>query len=140
MSKYELKTKKNKKSVTAFVKGIEDTEKRKDAQELLKLFREVTGKRPVMWGDSIIGYDSYHYKYASGQEGDWMMTGFSPRKQNLSIYIVPGFDNQTSLLEKLGPHKTSVSCLYIKRLSDVHLPTLKKIIAKGYKEMKKQYS
>lgn len=93
-----------------------------------------------MWGMSIIGYGTYHYKSErSSQEGDWMMTGFSPRKQNLTIYIIPGFDSYQKDLAKLGKHKTSVSCLYINKLSDVDINVLKQIITDAYSKMKKQY-
>lgn len=142
MAKYEPKTKKNNQSVTAFLNAIEDPQKRKDAKTILKLMKEVTKEKPVMWGDSIVGFGTYHYKYASGQEGDWMITAFSPRKQNLTIYIMPGynFPGYQDLLDKLGPHKTGKSCLYIKRLEDIHLPTLKKLIKRGYTDMKKKYT
>ena len=137
----ELKTKKNNASVTAFVKAVENDQRRTDAKALLKLFREATGLRPKMWGDSIIGYGSYHYKSPrSSQEGDWPLTGFSPRKRNLSIYIMPGFrDKKTKdLLKKLGKYKNSVSCLYVNKLSDVDSKVLTKIISQGFKEMKKR--
>jgi len=137
----ELKTKKNNVSVTAFVKAVENDQRRADAKALLKLFREATGLRPKMWGDSIIGYGSYHYKSPrSSQEGDWPLTGFSPRKRNLSIYIMPGFrDKKTKdLLKKLGKYKNSVSCLYVNKLSDVDSKVLTKIISQGFKEMKKR--
>ena len=138
---YELKTQKNKQSVRAFLNSIEDEQKRADAKALDAIFRDITKEKPVMWGSSIVGYGSYHYVYASGQEGDWMRTGFSPRKTALTVYIMPGysFPDQKDLLAALGPHKTGKSCLYIKRLSDVHLPTLKKIIKKGWVDMNKRY-
>ena len=138
----ELKTKKNNASVAAFLNSVADEEKRKDAKALDKIFREITKEKPKMWGTSIIGYGEYHYKSdRSTQEGDWMRTGFSPRKQALTLYIMPGysFPDQKALLTKLGSHKTGKSCLYIKRLSDVHLPTLKKIIKKGWDDMSKRY-
>jgi hypothetical protein len=133
----ELKTQKNNASVKDFINAVENEEKRKDSKELIKIFKEITKKKPVMWGTSIIGFNQYHYKsQRSKQEGDWPMTGFSPRKQNISVYIMPGFKNKENLLKKLGKHKTSVSCLYIKRLSDININILKKIIETGYKEMK----
>jgi hypothetical protein len=136
----ELKTQKNKASVAKFLDAIPDETRRKDAKEVLRLMREITGKKPVMWGTAIIGFDEYHYKSErSNQEGDWPMTAFSPRKQHLTIYIMPGFKKYDTLLKKLGKHKRSVSCLYINRLSDIHLPTLSKIIKLGYEEMKKKY-
>lgn len=136
----ELKTKKNRGSVTKFLDSIADEGRRQDAKELLKIMRETTGEKPVMWGDSIVGFGEYHYESArSQQQGSWLLIGFSPRKQNLTIYIMPGFDSYEGWLEKLGRHTSSKSCLYIKSLSDINLPILKKIIERGYKQMKKQY-
>lgn len=140
MGKYELKTKLNKASVTAFINNIEDAQKKADSKTIVKIMKEATGDKPKMWGSSIVGFGTYHYKYKSGQEGDWMLTGFSPRKANLSIYIMPGFKKYGDLLKKLGPHKHSVGCLYIKKLEDIHLPTLKKIITQSVRDMKKMYS
>jgi len=142
MVKTELKTKKNTKSVAAFIDSIDDVQKLKDSKKLNTLFKKITGEKAVMWGDSIVGYGTYHYKYASGREGDWMITGFSPRKTALTIYIMPGyqFPEYKSLLEKLGQHKLGKSCLYIKKLEDINLPTLEKIIKRGYTDMKKKYS
>jgi len=137
----ELKTQKNKASVLEFIKSVENDSKRNDCLELLEIFKECTGDEPAMWGTSIVGYGSYHYKSErSRQEGDWMMTGFSPRKQNLTIYIIPGFDKYQKDLVKLGKHKTSVSCLYIKQLSDIDKDILKKIITDAYSKMDKQYN
>jgi hypothetical protein len=137
----ELKTQKNKASVATFLDAVPDETRRKDAKEVLRLMREITGQKPVMWGTSIIGFGEYHYESErSSQEGDWPMTAFSPRKQNLTIYIMPGFKKYDALLKKLGKHKRSVSCLYINSLSDVHIPTLKKIIKLGYEEMQKRYN
>ena len=96
-----MKTTPNQKSVTKFLKSVENDRRRADGLEVLKLFEEVTGMAPQMWGDSIVGFGSYHYKYASGREGDWMLTGFSPRKQNLTLYIMDGFDGYDKLLAKL---------------------------------------
>lgn len=136
----ELKTKPTKISVTQFINAIEDDTKRDDAKKLLKLFREVSGEKPVLWGTSIIGFGKYHYKSErSRQEGDWPLTGFSPRKQNMTIYIMPGFKNYANLLKKLGPHKISVGCLYIKRLSDVDLRILAKLIEQSILDMRKKY-
>ncbi len=124
----ELKTKQNKASVTGFLRGIEDPQRRKDCRAVLELMKEVTGSRPKMWGDSIVGFGSYHYKYASGREGDWFVTGFSPRKANLTLYIMAGFSRYKELLAKLGKHKTGKSCLYIKRLADVDLAILRQLV------------
>ena len=139
MAKYELKTKRNNSSVKDFIDSVENDIRRKDSKEVLKIMKEVTSEKPVMWGSSIIGFGTYHYKYKSGQEGDWPIVGFSPRKQNLTIYIMTGYDDLESLTKKLGPHKLGKSCLYIKNLDDVDISVLKKIIEKGYKEMKKIY-
>ena len=137
----ELKTQKNNASVQAFIASVEDPQKRQDSQDLLALFSEVTGEKPVMWGDSIVGFGQYHYKSErSRQEGDWMLTGFSPRKQNLTLYIMPGFAKYQPLLEKLGKYTTSVSCLYIKRLSDVDHTVLKQLLQKSFEDMKRQNS
>lgn len=136
----ELKTKVTKESVHAFIKSINDEEKQKDADALLKIFKSATNMAPKMWGTSIIGYGSYHYKSErSRQEGEWPLTGFSPRKQNLSIYIMPGFKNYATLLQKLGKHTTSVGCLYIKRLSDIDTKVLTRIIKMSVVDMKKKY-
>lgn len=133
----ELKTKKNTASVTDFIESVKDDSKRQDAKELLKIFSEVTGEEPVMWGSSIIGFGSYHYVYASGREGDWMLTGFSPRKQNLTLYIMSGFDHYEALMKKLGTYSTGKSCLYIKRLEDIDEKILKQLIIKSVEHMKK---
>jgi len=137
MAKSELKTKKTKRSVTDFLNNISDSQRKKDSKIVLNLMKEVTGKKPVMWGSSIVGFGDYHYKYSSGREGDYFMVGLSPRKENLTIYIMPGYQDYGAMLKKLGPHKLGKSCLYIKKLEDVHLPTLRKIIARGYKDMEK---
>ena len=137
----ELKTKKTKASVPAFIAKIPDAKQRTDAKTLLALMKKATGETPRMWGDSMVGFGEYHYESErSTQKGDWPLTGFSPRKGNLTVYIMPGFKDYASLLKKLGPHKHSVSCLYIKRLSDIHLPTLSTLVTKGYKDMKKRYA
>lgn len=136
----ELKTKENNASVTEFLKNIEDETKRKDCRVLLSMMKEITGKKPKMWGDSIVGFGNYHYKYKSGREGDWFVTGFSPRKQNLTVYIMCGFDDYEPLLKKLGKHKTAVSCLYIKRLDDVDGDVLRELIAKSVEDMAEIYA
>ena len=111
----ELKTKRNKGDVEAFLNNVPDEKKRRDSFTILELMKKVTGKEPAMWGDSIIGFGGYHYKYASGREGDWFLTGFSPRKQNLTLYIMAGFDEYERLLGKLGKHSIGKSCLTSKR-------------------------
>lgn len=137
----ELKTQRTKASAREFLNSFEDEEKRKDALLLLKLMQDATKMKPVMWGSSIVGFGSYHYKSErSSQEGDWPLTGFSPRKANLTIYIMPGFKKYGPLLKKLGKHKISGgSCIYIKKLSDINAEILKKIVVASVKEMKKKY-
>lgn len=138
----ELKTKKNTASVSQFIASVEDEQKRQDCKDLIKLFEEVTKEKAIMWGTSIIGFGQYHYKSErSRQEGDWPLTGFSPRKQNLTLYIMSGFKEYQDLLQKLGKHKVSGgSCIYIKRLSDIDTSVLKKIIKDSVKVMKKRYN
>ncbi len=115
----ELKTKASDASVSAFLQSVDGEQKRRDARDILALMKEETGKRPRMWGTSIVGFGRYHYKYQSGREGDWLVTGFSPRKQNLAVYIVPGFSRYSTLMNRLGKYKTGKSCLYLRRLGDV---------------------
>jgi hypothetical protein len=128
-------------SVQDFINTVPDETKRNDSHALLELFTKITGEKPKMWGSSIIGFGQYHYKSErSSQEGDWMLTGFSPRKQNLTLYIMLGFDDYTDLLSSLGKHKTSKGCLYINKLTDVDLAVLEKLIATSFTAMKKKYS
>ena len=133
----ELKTKPTKASVEKFLNQVPDETRREDCFKVAKIMEEITGCKPEMWGPSIVGFGSYRYKYASGREGDWPITAFSPRKQDLTLYIMPGFTQQAELMEQLGKHRTGKSCLYIKRLSDVHMPTLKKLIRDSVKRMRK---
>ncbi len=135
----DAKTKQNDASVEGFLNAVEHPVKRADSFVLLEMMTEVTGVAPKMWGESIVGFDTYHYVYANGREGDWPIVGFSPRKQNISLYIMPGFTHFEPLLEKLGKHKTSKACLYINKLADVDLRILKKIIAQSVDYMKKKY-
>ena len=118
-------------SVEGYLNSIANEAKRQDSFALLDLMKEVTGEEAVMWGPSIVGFGSYHYTYASGREGDWMVTGFAPRKQALTLYIMSGFDRYENLLARLGKHSTGKSCLYIKRLSDVDLDVLRELIAES---------
>lgn len=136
MAKAELKTKVNKASVEGFLNKVKDEAIRNDCFEILKIMKQVTKEEPKMWGSSIVGFGSYHYKGKSGREGDWMLTGFSPRKQNLTLYLMGGFDEQKDLLKKLGKHKTSVGCLYIKKLGDVDKKVLKTLVTASVKRMK----
>jgi hypothetical protein len=132
----ELKTKQTEASVEKFLNQVADEARREDCFRIAKMMEEITGSQPKMWGASIVGFGSYHYKYASGQEGDWPITGFSPRKQDLTLYIMPGFAEHGDLMKQLGKHRTGKSCLYIKQLSDIHVPTLKKLIRASVKTMK----
>jgi hypothetical protein len=136
----EIKTKVTKKSVNDFIKTVAHEGRREDAKALLKIFKEATGLSPKLWGTSIIGYGQYHYvSERSAQEGDWPLTAFSPRKANLTIYIMPGFKVYEDLMSKLGTYKTSVSCLYVKRLSDVNQKVLVQLIRRSVADMKKKY-
>jgi|SRR5687767_13624956 hypothetical protein len=134
----DVKTKVNDASVTDFLNSVTDEQKRKDSLAILKIMKQMTKEEPKMWGASIVGFGSYHYKGASGREGDWMQIGFSPRKQNLTLYLMGGFNAHTDLLKKLGKHKTSVGCLYIKKLEDVDVDVLKKLMTESLKVMKNQ--
>lgn len=138
----EIKTQRNKASVAKFLSSIEDEEKRKDGKALLALFKEVLKEKPEMWGTSIIGFGSYHYKSEkSTQQGEWMFTGFSPRKQNLTVYIIAGPENFPELLGKLGKYKISKgSCLYINRLADIDTKVLQAIIKKSIAWMKDKHT
>ena len=124
----ELKTKPNEQSVEAFLNSVEDEKKRQDCLTILEIMKQITKAEPQMWGTSMIGFGTYHYKYESGREGDWFVAGFSPRKQNLTLYIMAGFSRYDELLSKLGKFKTGKSCLYIKKIEDVDLKTLKELI------------
>ncbi|REJ79016.1 MAG: DUF1801 domain-containing protein [Acidobacteria bacterium] len=135
----ELKTKPNDASVEEFINGISDETKQEDSRILVKIFSEITGDEPKMWGPSIIGFGTYHYKYASGREGDWMRTGFSPRKQSLTLYIMDGFDKYDELLSQLGKHKTGKSCLYVNRLSDVDGEVLRELIEASVEHFNNKY-
>jgi hypothetical protein len=134
----ELKTKVNEASVEGFLNSVADEQSRKDCFEILKMMKQVTKEEPKMWGASIVGFGSYHYKGASGREGDWMLIGFSPRKQNLTLYLMHGFEVHKDLLKKLGKYKTSMGCLYIKKLDDVDKKVLKELMAESVKRMKSQ--
>ena len=133
----ELKTKLNDASVTDFLNGVEDDQKRRDSFYLLELMQKITGETPKMWGGSIVGFGSYHFKYASGREGDWFLTGFSPRKQSMTLYIMSGFDQYDDLMSKLGKHKTGVSCLYVKKIEDVDEGVLKSLIKTSVEFLRK---
>jgi hypothetical protein len=128
----ENKTQKTTASVSGFIAGMEDERKRKDAETLIAMMKRVTGETPKMWGPSIIGFGSHHYRYESGREGDWPRVGFSPRKQNLVLHIADGFKDHGALLGKLGKHSTGKACLYIKRLDDIDATLLETMVERSY--------
>lgn len=136
MAKAELKTKVNEASVDAFIDQQSEAVA-KDCRMIIKLMKKATGEDPKMWGASIVGFGRYAYEGASGRSGEWMITGFSPRKTNLTIYIMMGFEKEAALMKKLGKHTTGKSCLYIKKLADIDLKALEELIAKGVKSMAK---
>jgi hypothetical protein len=133
----ELKTKLNDASVDDFLNSIKDEQVREDCWTIVEIMQEATKADPQMWGTSIVGFGAYRYKYASGREGDWMLTAFSPRKQNITLYLYGDFEGRDELMAQLGKHSCGKACIYIKRLSDVHLPTLKKLIKGSVKHMLK---
>jgi hypothetical protein len=135
--KAELKTKVNDASVKKFLASVSDEEQRNDTQQIFEMLQKATKAEPKMWGSSIIGFGTYHYIGKSGREGDWYLAGVSPRKQNLTLYVMNGWGNYPELLAKLGKHSLGMGCLYIRRLDDVHVPTLKKLITQAVKDAKK---
>ena len=135
----ELKTKETEASVEAFLASVENDRRREDARAVTALMQNVTGLRPKMWGPSIIGFGQYHYKYDSGHEGDMCMIGLSPRKQNLVLYIMPGFKGQEAMLKRLGKHKTGKSCLYLNKLAEVDQDVLEAMIREAFDFMRQRY-
>ena len=124
----ELKTKPNDQSVEAFLNAVDDEQKRQDCFTILALMKEITGAEPIMWGDSIVGFGTYHYTYASGRAAEWFLVGFAPRKRNLTLYVMSGFDQYDALLQNLGKFSTGKSCLYIKKLEDIDMQVLRELI------------
>ncbi len=137
MAKYELKTRKTDASVEEFLNSIENDERRSDGFRVLEMYKRVTGEEPKMWGPAIIGFGDSVYRYPDGREMAWMAAAFSPRKQNLTLYVICGSPKQPTLLEKLGKHSTSVSCLYIKRLSDIDEKVLEAVVKDAFQYTKK---
>jgi hypothetical protein len=131
----EPKTTRGDQSVAEFLSAVADPRRRADAEAACALMTEATGAEPAMWGTSIVGFGAYHYRYASGREGDWPAVGLSPRKQALTIYLSAGFDAYEELLGRLGPHSTGKSCLYVKRLADVDQGVLRELIAAGFRHL-----
>jgi hypothetical protein len=135
----ENKTRATSASVTGFLNAIGNKQQKADAKKIARMMREATGSRARLWGSNIVGYGKYHYKYASGREGDWMLVGFSPRKHNLSIYIMPGFEPYAALMKKLGKYKTGKSCLYINSLADIDEAVLEQLIVESVATMRERY-
>jgi hypothetical protein len=131
----ELKTKPTAESVSAFLEKIADEGRREDCLAVVDIMRDVIKEEPKMWGGSIVGFGRYHYKYQSGREGEWMITGFSPRKGDLTLYIMPGFEPFADLMKRLGKYKTGKSCLYVKKLADVNVKVLKELVTKSVDKM-----
>ena len=125
--------------VEHFINAVDDDKKRQDCEEILAIMKKVTRREPKMWGSSMVGFGNYHYKYASGKEGDFFITGFSPRKAALTIYIMPGFSGYADLMEQLGPHKTGKSCLYVKNLDVINRDVLQQLITQSVVDMRKKY-
>ncbi len=132
----ELKTKPTEENVESFLNGISDEKKRQDSLVILELFKKITQKEPRMWGSSIVGFGHYHYHYDSGREGDWFVTGFSPRKDAITLYLVYGLERFDDLMSKLGKYKTGKACLYIKKVEDINLDVLSELIKRSVETMK----
>ena len=132
----DLKTTPNEGSVDAYLHRVENEKKREDSFKILELMKDVTQEEPKMWGGSIVGFGSYHYKYQSGREGDWFLTGFAPRKKSLTLYIMAGFENYDELMSKLGKYKTGKSCLYINKIEDVDTDVLRQLVQESVAHMK----
>ena len=137
MANADLKTKKTTQSVSRFIEEIEDEGRREDCRRVLELMTKATGTEPKMWGASVVGFGDYHYKYDSGRENDWFVTGFSPRKQNLTLYFMTGLDRYASLLKRLGKHKTGKGCLYIRNLDDVDIGVLRELVTSSARDLLK---
>jgi len=135
----ELKTKETAASVEAFLDGIADEARRADCRALVAMMREITGAEPKLWGASIVGFGTYHYRYASGHEGDTCLAGFSPRKKELTLYLLPGLDRFRPLLDRLGRHREGKGCLYLRRLADVDTAALHELVAASVAEARRMY-
>jgi len=135
----EAKIVKNDTNVNDFIAGIGHPTRKKDSEILLELFTYITDVTPSMWGDAIVGFDEYHYKYKSGREGNWFITGFSPRKQRMVVYIMDEFDRYEELLSQLGKHKAGTSCLYINKLADIDIDVLSQLIGESVGYMRRKY-
>ena len=133
------KTTQNASPVEDFINSVDNEQKRRDSRDMIALMKKITGSEPTMWGSSLVGFGSYHYKYESGREGDFFITGFSPRKAAFTVYIMPGFSEYADLMEQLGPYKTGKSCLYINNLDVVDRGILEQIISKSVEDMRERY-
>lgn len=140
MAQAENKTQPTKASVAKFLDAVDNEKRRKDAKTILALMKKVTGERAVMWGDSIVGFGTYHYKYESGREGDFLNVGFSPRKANLVLYIMGSIDEDDPLRGELGKYRTGRACLYVNKLEDIDMDVLEKLIAKSYRKTKERWA
>ena len=134
----EPKTRPTGESVDAFIEKVADAGRREDCRTLVRIMKQATRSEPRMWGTSIVGFGTYLYKYPGGGTGEWPLIAFSPRKQDLSLYIMSGFEGRKALMARLGKHKTGKCCLYLKRLTDVDLPSLEKLVSDSVKDMKKR--
>lgn len=136
---YELKTKETENSVIEFIEAVESVKKREDAYKLLDIFAETTNLPAKMWGPSIIGFGAYHYKYATGHEGDAPLVGFSPRKAKISLYFAPGEQKRDELLKRFGKHTTGKACVYINKVADIEIDVLKELITSSVKFLQETY-
>lgn len=134
-----LKTRPGDASVDAFLDSVDNEDRRQDARRVAAMMQRATQEPPRMWGDRIVGFGSYHYTYASGREGDWPLTGLSPAKRHLTLYIMPGFDDYQGLLAALGKHRTGKSCLYVNRLQDVDMQILEDLVRRSVADMRRRY-
>ena len=136
----ENKTQPTAANVTEFLQGIDDSQKQADTQQIVEIMERVSGYPATMWGESLIGFGQYTYTYKSGRTGEWSLVGVSPRARNISIYIMPGFDQYQDLMQQLGKHKVGRSCLYINKLADVDVKVLETLIERSVKDMKERYN
>ena len=138
MANADLKTKKTQASVSKFIDSIPDEKRREDCRRIVDIMKKATNAEPKMWGSSVVGFGDYHYKYESGRENDWFVTGFSPRKDSLTLYFMTGIEPYKKLLGRLGKHKTGKGCLYIKSLDDIDVNVLKEFVTTSAKDLKRR--
>lgn len=135
----ELKTQPSEQDIDTFLAAVEDEKRREDCRTVVALMAEVTGEAPRLWGGSMIGFGSYHYVYDSGREGDWFLTGVSPRKQSLTLYILPGHERYPDLMERLGRCRTGKSCIYVKSLEDIDTEVLRELVERSVRHLRETY-